>query len=369
MTRDGDGRRDRCGVQALEEGQERSMEMSEPVGVVLVGCGGRGVGAHGAAAVRSDKLNLIAVCDLDEERRDAAARQLGVEGVKDYHDLLRRADVQAVIVATNAKYHAPIALDAIQAGKHLMIEKPLAEDAATARRLADAAEARGVIGMVGYQLRFSEFARVFQEEAARVDPIQALMTIQRGPMGPQYFFADHYGGVVDTATHTIHLALWAMGGEPEAVYGSVHRGSVRGDQTIEAMNLMIEYDGGARTATVISSMFGMQAANLVQVIGRRGHVSSTDRKALQIVTHEGIGPGPRNIAGLRVRTVDTSGGMDVATDRMLDHFADLVSGASTVQEGATLREGMYAVAVTEAMVQAAATGRRVALASILGTAD
>src|SRR6185437_932533 len=158
MKRGGDVQGSSCGM-GLNEGREWSMENLKPVGVVLVGCGGRGVGAHGAAAVRSAKLNLIAVCDLDDRRREAAAQQLGVEGVKDYHDLLRRPDVQATIVATNAKYHAPIALDAIQAGKHVLIEKPLAEDAATARRLADAAEARGVIGMVGYQLRFSEFAR------------------------------------------------------------------------------------------------------------------------------------------------------------------------------------------------------------------
>jgi len=72
---------------------------------------------------------------------------------------------------------------------------------------------------------------------------------------------------------------------------------------------------------------------------------------------------------LRARTVETSGGMDVSTALMLDHFADLVTGAASVQEGATLREGMYAVAVTEAMVQAAATGRRIALASILGKAE
>ncbi|MBI3973278.1 MAG: Gfo/Idh/MocA family oxidoreductase [Chloroflexi bacterium] len=337
------------------------------VTTVLIGCGGRGVRAHGAHAVRSDKLQLVAVCDLDDARRAAASRELGVPGVKDYHELLDRPDVQSVIVATNAKWHAPIALDAIRAGKHVMIEKPLAEDAATARRLADAAEERGVIGMVGYQFRFSDFALQLKREAERIDPIQALMTIQRGPMGPQYFFPDHYGGVVDTATHTIHMAMWVMGGEPEGVYGSVHRGSVIGDQTIEFMNLMVEYDGGSRAATVVSSMFGMQAANLVQVVGTRGHVSSPDRKVLHVVTHEGVkeprgGAAP---AGMETRTIQTRGGMDAATGNMLDHFADLVTGTAKVQQSTTLREGMYAVAVTEAMVKAAETGRRIPLSEIL----
>jgi predicted dehydrogenase len=333
-----------------------------PVGVVLVGCGGRGVQAHGAHAARSERLRLLAVCDPDAARREAAARALGVAGVADYRAVLERPDVQGVIVATGARQHAPIALDAIEAGKHVLIEKPLAESAAAARGLVDAAARRGVVGLVGYQLRFTAFARALKREAAALDPIQALMTVQRGPMGPQYFFPDHYGGVVDTATHTVHLALWVMGGAPEAVSGQLHRGSVRGDGTIEAMTLVVEFDGGTRSATVVSSMYGPQAANLVQVVGRRGHASSTDRTALQVVTHGGIGAGRGNVAGLTRRTVETGSEPDGGTGAMLDHFAALIGGAATEPEGATLREGMVAVAVTEALAEAARTGRRVALA-------
>lgn len=337
------------------------------VTTALIGCGGRGVRAHGAHAARSEKLRLVAVCDLDDQRREAAAQQLGVPGVKDYHELLSRPDVQSVIVATNARFHAPIALDAIRAGKHVMIEKPLAEDAARARELAAAVDQHGVVGMVGYQFRFSPFALALKREVERIDPIQALMTVQRATMGRQYFFPEHYGGVVDTATHTIHLALWVMGSEPEMVYGSLHRGSIVGDQTIEFMNLLMEYDRGSRAATVVSSMFGIQAANLVQVIGRRGHVSSTDRKVIQVVTHEGIRqPEPGTPPpGLQARTIQTAGGPDTSTGTMLDHFADLISGVAETQQGTTLREGMFAVAVTQAMAESAAAGRPVALATIL----
>ena len=337
-----------------------------PVGVVLVGCGEREVQTHGAHAVRSERLRRRAGGAPDAARRAAAAQALGVEGVADYHELLGRREVQGVIVATGARQHAPIALDAIEAGKHVLIEKPLAESAAAGRRVAEAAARRGVVGMVGYQLRFTEFARALKREAAALDPIQALMTGQRGPMGPQYFFPDHYGGVVDTATHTIHLALWVMGGAPEAVSGQVHRGSVRGDETIEAMTLVVEFEGGTRSATVVSSMYGPQAANLVQVVGRRGHAASTDRKTLQVVAHEGIGPGRGNVSGLQRRTIETGAEADGGTGAMLDHFAALIAGGAVEPEGATLREGMVAVAVTEALEAAARTGRRVDLASVLG---
>lgn len=334
---------------------------------VLIGCGGRGVRAHGAWARQSEKLDLLAVCDVDEVRLRATAEALGVPGEQDYRRLLARDDVQSAIVATNARWHAPIALDAVRAGKHVLVEKPLADTARSARQLADAAQQAGVVGMVGYQFRLTGFAEALKREAEAVEPVQVLVTRQRGTMGPQYFFSDHYGGIVDTATHDVHLALWLMGGEPNGVYGTVTRGTVLGDQTIEFMNVLVDYDGGGKTATVVSSMFGMQTQNIVQVVGTKGTVTSLDRKTLRVVRHESVRvPGPRApIPGLEARTIETEGEPRDATGAMLDHFADLASGRATEQRGTTLREGTYAVAVTEAMVRAAESGRRVALDEVL----
>ncbi|MER3404778.1 MAG: hypothetical protein C4289_06115, partial [Chloroflexota bacterium] len=234
---------------------------------------------------------------------------------------------------------------------------------AAARRVVEAAEAAGVVGMVGYQFRFTPFALELKRQVDALTPMQALVTRQRGPMDPQYFFPEHYGGIMDTATHDLHLALWLMGGMPEAVYGTVTRGTILGDETIKFMNLLIEYEGGRRTATVIASMLGIQTQNLIQVVGTRGSVTSLDRKTLQVVRHEGVRQPSAGVRppGLEARTIETEGDLRDATGGMLDHFADLVAGRTHEQRGATLREGMYAVAVSEAMVEAARTGCRVKL--------
>jgi predicted dehydrogenase len=113
-------------------------------------------------------------------------------------------------------------------------------------------------------------------------------------------------------------------------------------------------------------MYGPQAANLVQVVGRRGHASSTDRSTLQVVTHGGIGPGRGNVSGLQRRTLEPGVEADGGTGAMLDHFAALIAGGAVAPEGATLHEGMVAVAVTEALEAAARAGRRVDLAAGLG---
>src|SRR5581483_4675419 len=120
--------------------------MSEQVTTVLIGCGNRGLNALGAWAKQSSKLQLVAVCDVYEARLEAAEAVLGVPGERDYHRLLDRKDVQSVLIATSARWHVPVALDAVRAGKHVFIEKPLADSAAAGRELARAAQEAGVVG-------------------------------------------------------------------------------------------------------------------------------------------------------------------------------------------------------------------------------
>lgn len=341
----------------------------EKVTTVLIGCGNRGVQGLGVRTRQSENLELLAACDVDAARLAAASQALGVVGERDYRRLLERRDVQSVLIATTAKWHAPIALEAIRAGKHVLVEKPLAETCAAAQQIVDAAEAAGVVGMVGYQLRFTPFAQALKREAALLTPMQTLVTRQRGPLNPQFFLPDHYSGILDHATHDIHLAMWLMEGIPTGVYGTVTRGTIQGDDTIEFVNLLIEYEQGRRTANVVGSMLGIQTPNVIQVVGMRGSATSLDRRMLQIVRHEGVtGPGVRTpVPGLERETIDTTsadaGQPDEATT-MLDHFADLIAGGTTQQQGTTLREGMHAVAVTEAMVRATQTGCRVSLDAV-----
>ncbi len=335
-------------------------EQSEQVTTVLIGCGNRGLNALGAWAKRSSKLRLVAVCDVDEARLEAAEAALGVPGERDYHRLLERDDVQSAIIATSARWHVPVALDAVRAGKHVFIEKPLADSTAAGRELARAAQAAGVVGMVGYQLRFSGFATGLKREVEAIEPMQALVTRQRGPFRRQFFFPEHYGGIMDHLTHDIHLALWIMGGTPTAVYASLTRGLILHDETIEFATILIEFEEGRRAASLVASMHGVQTPNVVQVVGTRGTVTTFDRKTLRVVHHEPITePAPAPPAGLETATVETGGEGGDTTGTMLDHFADLIAGRETVQRGATLWEGVQAVAITEAAVQAAQTGRRV----------
>jgi predicted dehydrogenase len=114
-----------------------------------------GAGYWGPNLIRnfrsSPDWDLVAVCDLDETRaRKAIGPRSTVEVVPSLARLLERDDIEAIAVATPARTHSPIALAALEAGKHVMVEKPLAESHAVGERMVEAAEDRGLVLMTDH---------------------------------------------------------------------------------------------------------------------------------------------------------------------------------------------------------------------------
>ncbi len=126
------------------------------VGVGVVGCGFVGRGAHVPAISAAAGARLVAVADTDPERLAKVQRKYQVESIhQDYMDLIGNARVDAVIVSAPTPMHAEITLAAIQAGKHVLCEMPLAPDLKTADDLSAAADQQGVYLMPGLTFRFT----------------------------------------------------------------------------------------------------------------------------------------------------------------------------------------------------------------------
>lgn len=99
----------------------------------------------------SPDWQLVAICDLDRERAEGlAARVGGVDVVTDVDELLARDDVDAVAIATPARTHHALAIRALAAGKHVMVEKPLADARNLGRAMVDAASASGLVLMADH---------------------------------------------------------------------------------------------------------------------------------------------------------------------------------------------------------------------------
>ena len=201
----------------------------------VIGCGGIATSKHlPALAKLNDLCEVTAFCDGDETRASVAAKQFGVPGAKvftDYRKLLADGSLDAVHILTPNNSHAPIAVAAFEAGKHVLCEKPMAATSADALKMVLAAEKSGKKFTVGYQNRYRP-------------EIQTLKSVCRaGELGEIYFakahairrkavptwgvFADKAqqggGPLIDIGTHALDLTLWMMENwKPKRVTGAVY---------------------------------------------------------------------------------------------------------------------------------------------------
>ncbi len=121
--------------------------------VGLVGCGG--IGRLRAAALASTpSLDLVAVNDVDDARAKEVASKYGAAKVGDWRALLDREDVQVVIVSTPPSLHARMSIAALQRGKHVLCEKPLARTPSECREIIGATSANGPLLATGFNYRF-----------------------------------------------------------------------------------------------------------------------------------------------------------------------------------------------------------------------
>jgi predicted dehydrogenase len=119
----------------------------------VIGCGGMGTGHLGGLVKRSaeDNLQVVAVCDVYQRRLNRAKGIAGCDGFLDYRQVLDRPEVDAVLIATPDHWHAKIAIDAIEAGKHVYVEKPMTHTVEQALQLREAVHRCGKVLQVGPQ--------------------------------------------------------------------------------------------------------------------------------------------------------------------------------------------------------------------------
>jgi len=198
----------------------------------IIGCGFIANGKHLASMARRDDVEVVAFCDLVLEKAQAAAQKYGTPDAlvcADYRDLVARPDIDVVHVCTPNNSHAEISIAALESGKHVMCEKPMAKTAAEAKAMLEAAKATGRLLTIGYQNRFREDSLFLKNlcEAGDLGEIyfaKAFATRRRGvPVWGVFMDKEKQGGgpLIDLATHALDLTLWMMDNyEPAAVLGS-----------------------------------------------------------------------------------------------------------------------------------------------------
>jgi predicted dehydrogenase len=267
----------------------------QPVGFGVIGTGIVGGAWHAHVYANQPHSKLVAVCDLNEARATEIAQKYGVSAVySDYRQLLENPAVQAVSIATPDFAHREIAVAAAEAGKHILVEKPLATTVADAEAIVKAAHKAGVKLMVDFH--------------NRVSPpfIQAKQAVAGGELGkPTYIYArlsnttfvatqmlpwaSKSSALWFLASHTTDMAHWLLEDEPKRVY-AVSRSGILQELGVDAPDLhvaILEFKQGA-VVTLENAWFLPETEPMVfnfkfEVLGSKGslYVNTSDHRTVQ----------------------------------------------------------------------------------------
>ena len=166
---------------------------SRTINVAQIGCGRMGM-EDLRGTITHDLCRVLAVCDLDVRRLEAARaeveqfyrakgeQRVDVKGYRDYHEILSRPDIDAVLIASPDHWHAMIAIEAVLAGKDVHVQKPITYDIAESIALRSAVRAKQRVLQTGSQQRSSNPWQTFRiaSEAVRNGRIGTLKTIRIG---------------------------------------------------------------------------------------------------------------------------------------------------------------------------------------------
>lgn len=200
--------------------------------VGIIGCGFIANGKHLPSLARHEDVEVTAFCDIIIERAQASAKKYGPADAlvcEDYRDVLAREDIDVIHVCTPNSSHSEITVAALESGKHVMCEKPMAKTAAEAKAMLEASKRTGKKLTIGYQNRFrqdSQFMKSLCEsgDLGEIYFAKAFATRRRGvPTWGVFMDKEKQGGgpLIDLATHALDLTMWMMDNyEPVSAMGA-----------------------------------------------------------------------------------------------------------------------------------------------------
>lgn len=352
--------------------------MAKKVRVGIIGMGSIGC-VHAKSYQATAAASLQAVCEVDPKRLAARADQFDVPGrFGDYRELLK-SDLDAVSVCVGNALHKKVAVAALRAGKHVLLEKPMAMNAAEARAILAAAEKAGKVLQVGMANRYKPASKVLREyivagQLGKIYHMRCVLIRRRGIPGLGGWFttkAQSGGGpLIDLGVHWFDLAMWlsdhwkptAVSARTYAKLGSdmknykyVHMWAgppkLRGTFDVEDYSTgLIRFSNTATLSFEICWAANAQDESYVEILGDEGGARIFGEKPLTIYT-ECNG----RLADIQPKFDDTDKRFEIQADRFLQTC--LAKAPAT----ATGRQGLVVMKLIDAIYASSRQGKEIKL--------
>lgn len=333
----------------------------DPVRLAVVGCGD--IAKFTALFGRlSRRIKLSAACDTNLEQAQRFARRYGIPQVARDYSALLDSNPDAVYLAVPHYLHFEMVKAAVEAGKAVLVEKPVTRNYAEAAELASLVEESSVKVAVNYQYRYDSgcyaLARAVQSGVlGEVNTVRINVPWHRdwgyfsGTAWHQKLAMSGGGTLITQGSHFLDIALWALGGEALSAAGYTAQRKFKDIEVEDVAQGIVEMKGGALVQITSSMVTAREQAATIEVYGNEGTAVYTDRPFLNL----------RFIGGKRFpRQAPPVRGVH-ALQRSLEAFASWIQGGPP--HLVTVREALPVLAVVEAIYTAARTGQRTGIRS------
>ena len=293
--------------------------------VGVVGAGWMATDYHIPAFTSHPNTRVVAFAERDEARRRTVGSEQSLPGYGDVASMLSAHDLDVVSICTPPSTHEELFLAAVDAGCHVLCEKPLALSVESARRMADAAEAAGVVTQVGYLHRYYrnyERAMTLLSNELIGDVVEVTVAHHSAPPSVGWYYdPDLSGGGVarDLFPHTLDVLIDVFDAAPEVTDATVR---YLGDRAVEdAAGVSLDFDG--TPVDLSASWTQTDGVSRVLFVGTEGWLE-LDPETLQGEVHGRpfeFRHGDLPLADIGVATLFPASDEDAHTARIHD-FAD-----------------------------------------------
>lgn len=336
--------------------------------------------SHITAYLKNNNVELYALCDLDKERLSYMAEKYQVSRTyTDMNEMLSLKELDAVSVCTWNSAHAPCTIAALNAGKHVLCEKPMAISEEEARTMKEAAERNNKLLMIGFVRRYGNDCKILKEfidtdYLGEVYYAKATYLRRKGNPGGWFGDKSRSGGgpLIDLGVHVIDLVRYLLGNPaPVSVYGATFhkladRKNIRGKKFYQSASAsendicdvedlataMIRFDNGAILS--IEASFSLNIKNdegKIELFGTKGGAKLNPELELYNELHDYLS----NIT----LDAETALSFDGLFENEINHFVScLTEGTTCLSPG---EDGIDIMRILDAIYESAKTGHEVIL--------
>jgi predicted dehydrogenase len=343
------------------------MMIDRTVAVGIVGAGIWGSN-HALALTTHPRVRLAMICDRDPDRARRAGERFGCAWTTSIEELAA-SEVEAVSIATPDHLHRDPAVAMLRAGKHVLVEKPLATSVADGLLMVAAAEEARVHLMVDFHARWHPLfmsARGYVERGELGAPVMAYARLSdtiyvptgmlpwSGDSGPEWFLFPH----------TMDIVRWLFGREPIEVYAKGYRGVLdgMGVRCWDAIQALVEFEGRAfctfETSWIVPTSYTNVVDNRLSLYGEKGGLEIRNEPNLWAFTDRFHTP----FSSESVTRYGKAWGFQYEPIR---YFIDCLADGVTPE--VTGRDGLMVTAMIEATLLSLAERRPVAIVEVLDT--